>query len=62
MIYEAEILENKNIFDEGKVSLQLGNLSLLVAYQAPFDFAQYYIRIHEKLPVDLWLVYGNAKK
>ena len=63
MIYNAEILKIDYIDDyEGHITIKLNSQVLLVSYQAPYDFAKEYIRIHEILPVDLWIVYGEAKR
>jgi len=62
MKYEVKVLNLKMYEYEGNALLNIENYKVLVAYQAPLEFIKQHINIREKIYVDFWLLYGNAKK
>lgn len=62
MKYEVNLLNYKMYEYEGTALLGIGNHQMLVAYQAPFEFMKQHFNTRDKIWVDLWFLYGKAKK
>jgi hypothetical protein len=61
MRYEATILKIMPNDYEGLLLISINELIMLVAYQASYEFIEKF-QSFDKINVDLWLVYGKAKK